>query len=354
MTHPFLSAIITALTSCLLGIVVFLKNRKDKTNKAFVYMSLAITLWSFSYSQEAIATNKMVAYLWDRLLYIGAIFIPSTFFHFALSLIKLDEKKMGHIRFVYSISFIFLLLNITPWFTSDVVPKGDFKFSTLPGPIYPYFMIFFLSAIVYALLLIAFMYKDLPASQKKRVEYVFVGAILTTLGGSMNYLFLYSGLNVAAYGNYFVAAYTILFAYAITKHHLMDISVFISKGAAYVITVLVYLIGYVAGALLLMMLKTGQLLQIVFASGAIIFAGPTFLPVSRHLQTVTENTFFRNWNEFRKLLKSISVGLNTSFTRKDIVKTVESTFNEKVDVSSTQVLFFDEKAGRYVGWEGME
>jgi len=129
----------------------------------------------------------------------------------------------------------------------------------------------------------------------------------------------------------------------------LNINITISKGISYAIVIFLYSSAYFGLILFVDQIIKSNWVQPIISVAMIIFAGVTFNPLRLHLQTVAEKAFFRDWNEFRRVLKKIAVGLNNSFTRKDIVKTIDSAFKEKADVSNTQILFLDKKEERYIG-----
>ena len=79
-----LTALITAITSFVLGIFVYFKNKKAPINKTFALFAFAVFFWSFSYFLWQIAKDPQSALFWSRSLILGAIFIPIFYFHFVI------------------------------------------------------------------------------------------------------------------------------------------------------------------------------------------------------------------------------------------------------------------------------
>jgi glucose dehydrogenase len=79
MTFYAAAALINAITSLILGTLVFLKTRKNKTTYTFCLLSLAVFVWSIFYFFWQISTTHDVALLYTRLL-------PSVQFSFPSSI----------------------------------------------------------------------------------------------------------------------------------------------------------------------------------------------------------------------------------------------------------------------------
>ena len=303
-------------------------------------MSMAIALWSFSYSQEAIAAQKNIAYIWDRLLYSGCIFIPSTFFHFVMALINLDREKRKTIISFYLVSFVFLILNYTPWFSTNVIPKWAFKYSSLPGPVYPYFVAFFLAVSSYAVIIMLSKYRKMNGEEKSRVKYVFIGAVLALIGGSMNYLFLYNVSNTAALGNYFVSAYTVFLAFAITKHELMDIRMVVNKTAAWIVTALFYggiYLGLVWAYRKYISRQTDWLFIIWSMLFGILIA-ETFTKIRLFLQTTVETKFIKGFYNSDKVIKEIAEKLVPVLEIEQAVRVVRDQLKAQLQIEKIEIL----------------
>ena len=86
-------AVITAVTSILLGCFVYLRGRKLLPNRLWAILSLFMALWSFSMVLTMNAANERVASWWIRMLYFGAIPLPAILLHFTLSYVQAAHKK---------------------------------------------------------------------------------------------------------------------------------------------------------------------------------------------------------------------------------------------------------------------
>jgi len=96
-----LSCLITAVIALVLGLFVYLKNRKQFTNKIWCLLSISIFVWEFAYFMLLVSIDKGKALFWTRVLYSGAIFIPVFFLDFVHSFLDLRETRKKLIKWIY-------------------------------------------------------------------------------------------------------------------------------------------------------------------------------------------------------------------------------------------------------------
>ena len=85
--------LISGLSVLGLGIFVFWKNKKNKVNLLFGIFSLCIAIWLIgSFFMLSSKTDDWIIF-WDRVVYIGVIFIPIIGYHFSLLFTKSVEKE---------------------------------------------------------------------------------------------------------------------------------------------------------------------------------------------------------------------------------------------------------------------
>src|SRR4030065_1351807 len=140
-----LSAFFTSIVSLILGGLVFSKKRKDHVTISYTLLTLSFFIWIFGIGMEIEAPNKHSGLFWNRWLYSGAIFIPTFFIHFVQS--YLNKVKVKILFLCYGVSILLLFFNFTSLFVKDVVPKGSFNYASVPGIIFPFFVLY-LSLIV--------------------------------------------------------------------------------------------------------------------------------------------------------------------------------------------------------------
>ena len=133
------SGLINGVLSLGLGILVYLRGRRNPLFQTFLLLNLSIAAWSFSYWRWLSQTDFESALMWARVLDIGAIFIPVTFLHWTLTLLNQQSRKKYLLIFGYLLSAFFLIFSFSPWFVRTVEPVLYFPYWPKPGILYNIF-----------------------------------------------------------------------------------------------------------------------------------------------------------------------------------------------------------------------
>ncbi|OGH45919.1 MAG: hypothetical protein A3B47_00800 [Candidatus Levybacteria bacterium RIFCSPLOWO2_01_FULL_39_24] len=327
-----LSALINFITSIILGIVVFIRNPKNKINYSFSLFAFAVALWSSSYFFWQIATNYNNAIFWSRMLMAFAIFIPAFYIHFVLALLKIVKEKKTFLLLTYGIFSFFFAINATsPYFVSNVIPISDFRFWPTPGLFFHPFLIVWFVYVIYATYLLYAAQNKETGLKKIQTRYILLGMIIGFIGGSTNYLLWY-GIPIAPFGNILVSVYVALTAYAIVKHRLFDIRFIIARAIAYIILVFILGAFYSAGIFILGAVFIGnsgnynsQLITSMILALVMAFS---FQPIRAYLERATDKIFFKNNYNSNELLSKLTRILASTLRLDDLSrKTLNQLFN---------------------------
>jgi hypothetical protein len=182
------SGLFNFISSFLLGIFTYLKARKRYPTNPFVLYFLSVAFWSFGYFFWQISKDSVSALFWSRVLMAGAIFIPIFYFHFIVSFLNLFKKYKKVIYVGYFLSFLFLILDFTPYFVNRVEPALFFPFWPKPGIFYgPFLLMFFLFVAYGWFLLLKSLKETKEITRKKQIKYFLLGTGIGFIGGSTNY-----------------------------------------------------------------------------------------------------------------------------------------------------------------------
>jgi two-component system NtrC family sensor kinase len=227
-----LSGLLTAITSGSLGLFVYLKHRRSISNFIWALFAFAVALWGIGVFKIATTTDVSRALLWWRVTHIGVILIPVLFFHFIYKF--LDLKKRRTLATIYVIGIGFLLLNATDLFIRDMrFVFSTFYYDSPPGPVYPYFVLFFFGTITYSHYELAKAFKGSSGTRKNQIKYFFLATAIGFSGGGTCFLPVF-GIDIYPVLNFTVVLYPVIMTYAIVRYRLMDIAVVVNKTVAYV------------------------------------------------------------------------------------------------------------------------
>ncbi len=341
------SAFITSMASLGLGGFVFFKKRKEKVALIYALLTISFFVWVFGLGMEIISPNKDWGLFWNRWLYSGAIFIPTFFIHFIL--VYLQKIKIKLLISAYSISTLFLVFNFTPLFVKDVVPKGSFNYASVPGIVFPFFVLYFFFILIYSFYIVIREFKYSFGVRRNQLKFIMTASVIGFSGGSTNYLLVFDIIHVPPIGNYFIILYLFILSYAIVKHRLMDINIVLKKGTTYF---LLLLLLFIPSFLLILLgqkifygkinyLFTGMMFLVLFL--AAIF----FHRIKPGTEKAVEHLLFKDRYNYRETLGQFSKVLVNIIDLQSLGKRVIETITQTMGVERASLFLLNDEKGGY-------
>jgi len=305
--HFTFSAWLTSIATLLIGVFVLFKGGgRKKVYILFSLYSFSIAWWSFCVTKFS-PSFQDPSLIWGRLLHLGAVFIPVLFLHFVLEF--LGEQRKIVINVSYAITAIFLICNFfTRYFITGITVKAAYTFPT-PGIVYPFYVTFFVGSFLFGLYELFRRFRIAPEAERNQIKYLMWATLLGYTGGLKNFLILIDVhiFPIYPFGTYAIPVYVLIVAYAILKHHLMDIKILIKR------TTLIALAGILpAAGFYYVILFTEDYLKQMFGNnwwiipsilGACIFVG--ILKLTTYLLTMREKELKTYQDNLRELLAKI-------------------------------------------------
>mgnify|MGYP001571057207 CR=1 FL=1 len=333
------SSLITAISSFLLGIFVYLRDKNNPTNKNWLLMSMSISVWTLGYCAMISGSFDQTTTLFlDRISHIGAIFIPLFYLKFVISLLRKTKEYFRINRLSTIVCVLFLPTVFTKYFIADVVAKYYFKYYPIPGVFYTFFSIYFFTVIAYAQCLLFFAIKRTTGFQKNQIVYVFIAAILGFFGGATTFPLVY-GLKIPPFGGSLVFIYTLLIAYAIAKYRLMDIRVAFTRAGIFLVVYTVVL-----GIPFIVLRRTGS--GIIATSLAVIFAtaGPI---IYRFLQRKAEAIVLARQRNYQRILLQAATTMVTEHNLLKLSRLIVYILKRTIDLKFTAIFVKDTRSKTY-------
>jgi signal transduction histidine kinase len=229
-----LSGLFNFITTMGLCIFVFFKETKSRINQTFCLFTLSIAGWSFFYFLWLTTGNGDLADFYLRTSMLFVIFIPPTFTHFVLTLLRTDiNQRMIFCN--YLVSVLIGSMVYTSWFARDLGPYLVFPYWLKPGPIFKLHLLHFIINMAYSHFLMLRAIRNSVGVFRNQVLYVFIGLTLGYGAGIMHYLTWYR-MSVPPFLIFLVSFSVAFIGYSIIKYRFMDISTVIHKTAMWVVT----------------------------------------------------------------------------------------------------------------------
>jgi hypothetical protein len=298
--------LVSSILFITLGLFVFFKNPKSRTNQTFGLMCLVTFWWQFSWFILFSFNTAKLARIMVHVGYTGIIFIPYTFYHFFIVFLKKDKEKYI-VFYTYLLGSIFLFFN---W-TSDWFIKGYYLYSWGYYPKANFLhLLYLLSLSCIAIRIPYLLYKELLEAKSSpfrcnQIKYILFAFIIYTLASfdfAVNY-----GLAIYPIGFVFISFSLGIMAYTIIKYRLMDITIFAIRSLIFGV-VYALVLGIPFGAIIWLKPFIGRLgyygmLFPVILGMCLSSAGPfIYLFLQRH----AEEALLRHQRRYQSALRELS------------------------------------------------
>ncbi len=345
MYHFFIiSAIFNALISSLLGFLILFKNAHNRINRSFFYFCLSVAVWSLFYIGWPIARTAEGTVLSFRLLHLGAIFTPVTYFHFVINWLDLYQKRKKSIYGAYVLAIIFCISVFTPFFISGVSPKFNMRFWAEPGLFYHLYLVYFFTFVLYSSLLLYKKSRKATLVKKQQIKYILIGMLLSFLGGSTNY-FLWYDINIPPYGNILASSFVIFAAYVIITKRFLGVTLVVRKSGVYFFSLwtLLLLVFFLDAGL--SVLRLDQYFLVDFC--LIVFSIFAFRYTKKFYYYLANRYFFYSLYQPGKLISSISDKLIRTLKPVSIYNFIFNKLAEVFMLKTFVLLKYERNQGAY-------
>ncbi len=333
---------LTALSNLFIVIFVLTRDFKREANRIFCCYGLSVAVWGAGAFIQSLTLDKSFAIASIGVVHLGAVFIPSTFYHFVLAITENHRRFHRRLSSVaYLLSFIFLILDrLFGLIAHDVEHFFGFYYP-VAGPGANYFNAFFILLISYGIYLLWARYKNTSSAiEKNRLKYLFIGMSIALLSSITNIL-LVLGIKVYPLAPVGVLGYNLFVVYAIVKYHLMDTNVIIRRGLSYFL-----ITGTLAGIFFFSLIMFEKVFRIVVGYQRNLFSGITsafiisviFQPFRERIQGLVDRTFFKEEYKRRLALVNLSQRLSTFVDCQELLFTTLKTLKEILSINQGMIL----------------
>lgn len=345
------SALVNAVTSILLGAFVFFRNRRNRTNNAFILLTFAVFIWSLFYFFWQISTDYSSALLLTRLLSIGSVLIPIFYLHWVLSFLGIDNNKQSErvLMFGYGITLVFLFFSFSPYFIEDVERIMFFEYWPKAGILYSLYLLFsYFGLIGYGIMKLLDRYRKTTGLLHYQIKYILMGSFIGFAGGLTNF-FLWYGIPILPVGNIIVSLYVFILFYAMMRYRLMDMRIIFRQLFVYVgVSLFTYIFFY------LLIIFYDTFFGGVFTFGSYAFGllvAPLFVLIfyntSKAIQGFANKYFFvslyGHQNAINKLAEDLTKCIDLNKIIKLLVATMKSVMN-----TNTVYIFLEQDGDYYL------
>lgn len=336
--------LISSIFVFILGLVVFLKNKKSRINFTFFLHSLSIVIWLFCTFMMFISRdNKEMVIFWDRFVYTGVVFIPVFMYHFGLAF---TNKKRDFLLYIgYALSIIFLFLTRTKFFVDDVFVY-KWGIHTKAQLFHHIFLIYFVSYVIIWFFQTFKYYKNLKSGiLRQQAKYIFIGFLFLFTIGPLAYLPAY-GVGIYPFSYISGLIFTIILAYAILKYRLMDIKLVVKRSTIFSLIVIAITAAYAMSAFLVGLVVFGGVytLQTQIITGLIValLVAFGFKPLYEWLKKTTDTFLFKGEYSPQELMAEITDVVSRTLDLDVVIETLEDKITSALRIKKIEIVTIKE------------
>jgi signal transduction histidine kinase len=336
-----------------LGSVVYLKRRKNLVNITFGILTISIALWTIGVLMIVSVWNHSNPILYARLTYALGTFMATSFAIFSLVFSNEEHQKVK--KYIYILcptAIVLAIISLSPFSIKKIVFEEGRIVKTYYGFGNVLWAIYVISCLAIAFYRLGRSWREGSGIGRLRIQYMFLGIALTTTTIAFTNIFIPLILgyeDVGAYGPCFTMIMVGCIAYAIIKHRLMDIRVFIKKGIIYsaLLAVSTLLMG-------LLVIEMPRLFPAVgkAQSFIILLLGGAFMvfilrPFSHNLRDLINAFVSKDQYLSQQTLRKFNRLVTNMLNLDSIFNLIFNTAVEIMKVDMASLLFLDSASGDY-------
>ncbi len=296
------------------------------------------------------APNERIAIWWARMIYFAAIPIPVVLLHFVFVFVGKMHKRSVLLA-AYLVSGFLIVINCTDLIIKEVITQQVFRYYGVPGKA------FFIFGITWFIILwICFRemirsYKEATMLKRNQIKYLIIASSVAFTGGATTFLpvFDIELFHYGTYGYFFIFLYTLVIAYAIVKHRMMDIDFVIKKGATYAYASFLLLIPL---SLLVIQGQKATFGTVSYPFSvsmlcAIVLSAYFFPKVKVRAEKTIEQFIFKDKYDYKKTISDLSKAMVSILNTDDLCKKIITTITKTMMVENASIYILNEEKGFY-------
>lgn len=332
---------LSGLIYVLIGLVVFVLKPDTKVSWAFFGACVSLSLFAItSFDIQSTHAGFIRIYLLVNTLW------PAAFVHLALVFPTRHEFIERH-PYLQAVPYVAAAALAVP--LELLYPHPSFL------TVYKLVRIFgIVSAVVVLVSTLQAYFRGASVLARQRAKVVLFGAALAfPLPAVGSYLSLFGSgwLGVTIQNNFLAIPITVFpacVAYAIARHNLFDVDVYIKRAVGYAMMTGIVAVGYLSTHTLISAVLLRPLLgERGEAASPLVFAVLVvflFQPVSRRVQQAVDTLFFRKGYDYKGTIQAVSNALTSMLNLEQIMIQVVDTIRREMFVETVGVIVVDPSA----------
>ncbi len=341
---------ITIITNLSLGLIIFSRNSRQGSTRAYLLLSVVITGWAASNFLSDHAVTQHSAIIMARLAFVMGFYSVVSLLVFAHAFSHLRKLAWWETTLWLLLFLAGGVISATP-LVVRTAERANSTWNLPPGPLYGVFLVAIIVLFVLAAITFGIRYRRAigEPSVRGQIRFITGGAVVTfVLSVLTNVVIpvLTNSWSISRFGPGITIILVASVGYAIVKHHLFDIRLIVARAAAYTVLLVVMASGYASllfgvSTWLFPNSQVSSSLLIVHAGLALVMAF-TFQPLRLFLENVTVRFFFRDRYESEDVINAVGKILVGEIDLDRMLREVLKTVCEQVHIVHGQFYIFNQ------------
>lgn len=311
--HYQFSALLTALSSLSLVVLVLRTGINLKLKKYFSLYYSALFLWSLSVFISTSFYSYHIAFIFNQSTHIAAALIPVFFLHFTYVYLgktgTLYAKVAIFLFYVVAIFFISVIIFYPTLFFNGISRKLSFPYFPNAGLLYTPWVLSFAMAVLFAHAELFVAIKEATGIYKKRLKFFTIANLLGYSGGVGCFLPVYNlDFFPFPYGPYGVFLLSLVSGYTLLKLKFLNLEIVLKKTVVFS-SLFIAIVSIFSFTVLIFqyVLKDIVAQNPFLATGIAVFIIVLiYEPIRKFLVNLTDRYLFQKKYNYHKLLKENS------------------------------------------------
>lgn len=337
---------VTTVLIFLLGLLVYLNNKKSSANKFFFLFTISVVIWSATNLLTNLSVDPSLSLFWSKMAIVGAALLIYFFLLFSFYFPLQRKLSIQAKVWLFIPTSIFIALSPTSLNVSSATAHGQ---QVTVGPLYYLMALYLPIYILWSGYNFVHAYRHSQGQKKEQIFYVFVaiifsfgpGFILNAIAPLIGYP------QLASLGPIFVLFFVAMITYAMLRKRLLDIRLLVARSLTYILSIVTIAAVYGFLAFRVITLFTEHLSQntqyAIFTILAVILAF-TFAPLKRFFERVTDRIFFRDKYDPQTVINSIGRILASEIQLERLVDKVISELTAEMRIARADIVVVGEKS----------
>lgn len=343
----------TVLLSLILGAVIFYRDRKSITGKAFFAFIIINSAWSianyFSYQKYSQEITLFII----RLVMFFSVWQAYSFYSF----INFFPEREVKIRKIWKILFLWTIgvsvLTLTDFVFSGVEINGAGVATPIPAM---GLMLFAASAFSYVLLALTILLRKFRRSsgvERTQLKLIGVGlSVMFILIVIFNFLYsiVFNDTSLIPFSIVFTLPFIIFTWIAIVRHRFLDINFLVARVVSYSALTFVLVAIYTLLLYVIMSFARGDVQQeeVIASTILAIILVYSYQPMRRHIEVVTDKIFYQGSYKTDILLADLNRVMASTLILEDLCKKIITKLVNEVKLSRAGLAILDNNSVSFV------